>query len=181
MSVMNYWCDFRRLSLDRQHDRTCGSTCTCRYCVQYALHLHFFEFHLHSHSQHTTQQSAIPVSKKEEAKQIIKTNHQSKSINQSINQLFAMAVLTAEEITSQIADLGEKIKQAKIEKKTQEFWGEFLQSMLALKVRLRYVTLRYVTLRYVTLYIVTLHRCVCYAALCVSSRIVSSRIEQTND
>jgi hypothetical protein len=43
--------------------------------------------------------------------------------------------LTAEEITSQIADLGEKIKQAKIEKKTQEFWGEFLQSMLTLKVR----------------------------------------------
>ena len=43
--------------------------------------------------------------------------------------------LTAEEITSEIAVLGEKIKQAKIEKKTQEFWGEFLQSMLALKVR----------------------------------------------
>ena len=51
--------------------------------------------------------------------------------------------LTAEEITSEIAVLGEKIKQAKIEKKTQEFWGEFLQSMLALKVRF---TLRFALL-----------------------------------
>ena len=55
--------------------------------------------------------------------------------------------LTAEEITSEIAVLGEKIKQAKIEKKTQEFWGEFLQSMLALKVRFTF----------------TLRRCVCTA------------------
>jgi hypothetical protein len=172
MSVMNYWCDFRRLSLDRQHDRTCGSTCTCRYCVQYALHLHFFEFHLHSHSQHTTQQSAIPVSKKEEAKQIIKTNHQSKSINQSINQLFTMAVLTAEEITSQIADLGEKIKQAKIEKKTQEFWGEFLQSMLALKVRFR-LRLRYALHRYVT----SLRLLRCFMCL-VTDRLVTDRTNE---
>ena len=53
--------------------------------------------------------------------------------------------LTAEEITSEIAVLGEKIKQAKIEKKTQEFWGEFLQSMLALKVRTFYVYIVFVT------------------------------------
>jgi hypothetical protein len=43
---------------------------------------------------------------------------------------------TEEELNKQIAELGEKIKEAKNEKKPKEEWGPFLQEMLALKVRL---------------------------------------------
>jgi hypothetical protein len=82
--------------------------------------------------------------------------------------------LTAEEITSQIADLGEKIKQAKIEKKTQEFWGEFLQSMLTLKVRcVTFTSLRLYGFKAAF----TLHR-LFYSFSFVSQ---SSRFEQTNE
>lgn len=42
---------------------------------------------------------------------------------------------TAEELTAQIASLGEKIKQAKADKKPKEEWDPFLEEMLALKVR----------------------------------------------
>jgi hypothetical protein len=41
---------------------------------------------------------------------------------------------TEEELTAQIAALGEKIKQAKADKKPKEEWEPFLQEMLALKV-----------------------------------------------
>mmetsp|Transcript_54397 Transcript_54397/g.59002 ORF Transcript_54397/g.59002 Transcript_54397/m.59002 type:complete len:157 (+) Transcript_54397:108-578(+) len=46
----------------------------------------------------------------------------------------------AEEIKSQIIALGDKIKQAKAEKKPKEFWDEFLQSMFALKIQYKEVT-----------------------------------------
>jgi hypothetical protein len=42
---------------------------------------------------------------------------------------------TEEELTAQIVDLGEKVKQAKADKKPKEEWDPFLQEMLALKVR----------------------------------------------
>ena len=45
--------------------------------------------------------------------------------------------MTAEELTSQITILGEKIKQAKAENQPKETWDEFLQSMLQLKVCVR--------------------------------------------
>jgi len=48
--------------------------------------------------------------------------------------------LTAEEITTQIIALGDKIKQAKAEKKPKEFWDEFLQSMFALKIQYKELT-----------------------------------------
>ena len=41
---------------------------------------------------------------------------------------------TEEELTAQIASLGDKIKAAKAEKKPKEEWDPFLQEMLALKV-----------------------------------------------
>jgi hypothetical protein len=42
---------------------------------------------------------------------------------------------TEEELTAQIVELGEKVKQAKADKKPKEEWDPFLQEMLALKVR----------------------------------------------
>ena len=44
---------------------------------------------------------------------------------------------TEEELTAQIAALGEKIKEAKADKKPKEEWDPFLQEMLALKVWLQ--------------------------------------------
>lgn len=41
---------------------------------------------------------------------------------------------TEEELTKQIADLGEQIKQAKADKKPKEEWDPILKEMLALKV-----------------------------------------------
>jgi hypothetical protein len=41
---------------------------------------------------------------------------------------------TEEELNKQIYDLGEKIKQAKVEKKPKEEWEPILKEMLALKV-----------------------------------------------
>jgi len=46
----------------------------------------------------------------------------------------------AEDVTSQIIALGDKIKQAKAEKKPKEFWDEFLQSMFALKIQYKELT-----------------------------------------
>lgn len=42
---------------------------------------------------------------------------------------------TAEEITAQIVELGNKIKQAKADKQPKELWDEHLQAMLKAKVR----------------------------------------------
>jgi hypothetical protein len=42
---------------------------------------------------------------------------------------------TEEELSAQIVALGEKIKEAKAEKKPKEEWEPFLQEMLSLKVR----------------------------------------------
>ena len=81
--------------------------------------------------------------------------------------------LTAEEITSEIAVLGEKIKQAKIEKKTQEFWGEFLQSMLALKVRTFYV---YIVLSQLHYFCFAPHRTSCSFIILSPNHLVSSRL-----
>ena len=46
---------------------------------------------------------------------------------------------TPEELTAQITDLGNKIKQAKADKQPKELWDEHLQAMLKAKVRLRCV------------------------------------------
>lgn len=40
-----------------------------------------------------------------------------------------------EELSKQITELGEKIKEAKKEKKPKEEWDPYLQQMLAAKVR----------------------------------------------
>jgi hypothetical protein len=42
---------------------------------------------------------------------------------------------TPEELTAQITELGEKIKQAKADKQPKELWDEHLQAMLQAKVR----------------------------------------------
>ena len=42
---------------------------------------------------------------------------------------------TAEEITAQITELGNKIKQAKADKQPKELWDEHLQGMMKAKVR----------------------------------------------
>lgn len=42
---------------------------------------------------------------------------------------------TPEEITAQITDLGNKIKQAKADKQPKELWDEHLQAMMKAKVR----------------------------------------------
>ena len=45
-----------------------------------------------------------------------------------------MSTLTPEEITGQITEMGDKIKQAKADKQPKELWDEYLQNMLKLKV-----------------------------------------------
>ena len=42
---------------------------------------------------------------------------------------------TPEELTAQITELGNKIKQAKADKQPKELWDEHLQAMLKAKVR----------------------------------------------
>lgn len=42
---------------------------------------------------------------------------------------------TPEELSAQITELGNKIKQAKADKQPKELWDEHLQAMLKAKVR----------------------------------------------
>ena len=42
---------------------------------------------------------------------------------------------TPEELTALIAELGDKVKQAKADKQPKELWDEHLQAMLKAKVR----------------------------------------------
>eukprot|EP00529_Nitzschia_sp_RCC80_P039300 CAMPEP_0113461374 /NCGR_PEP_ID=MMETSP0014_2-20120614/11506_1 /TAXON_ID=2857 /ORGANISM="Nitzschia sp." /LENGTH=48 /DNA_ID=CAMNT_0000353129 /DNA_START=92 /DNA_END=235 /DNA_ORIENTATION=+ /assembly_acc=CAM_ASM_000159 len=42
-----------------------------------------------------------------------------------------------QDLTAQIVGLGEKIKQAKADKKPKEEWDPFLQEMLALKIKFK--------------------------------------------
>lgn len=47
---------------------------------------------------------------------------------------------TPEEITAQITEFGEKIKQAKVDKQPKELWDEYLKSMLQLKIQYKELT-----------------------------------------
>jgi hypothetical protein len=68
---------------------------------------------------------------------------------------------TEEEIAAQIVALGEKIKQAKAEKKPKEEWDPFLQEMLALKVSFRVVRAKSFTFESTRMYCLYLCVCVC--------------------
>lgn len=51
-----------------------------------------------------------------------------------------MSTLTPEEITGQITEMGDKIKQAKADKQPKELWDEYLQNMLKLKIQYKELT-----------------------------------------
>ncbi len=48
---------------------------------------------------------------------------------------------TPEELTAQITELGNKIKEAKADKQPKELWDEHLQAMLKAKVRESWATM----------------------------------------